>query len=171
MDDKAKIVARARWLDRLATGDRFLLGGVLGLPVRVGLSALGEAAAVRLSETIKARLRHTMFAALVRRSPSWIAGKSSGALSSTLVEQVEALDGYFARYLPAMVQAAILPLAFAVVVFPIDWIVWLLFLVTAPLIPVFMALAGWGAEAASRSQASALNRLSARFADLFERHR
>ena len=44
MDDKAKIVARARWLDRLATGDRFLLGGVLGLPVLSGALLLAQAA-------------------------------------------------------------------------------------------------------------------------------
>ena len=36
---------------------------------------------------------------------------------------------------------------------PLDWMVALLLLITAPLIPVFMALAGWGAEAASRRQA------------------
>ncbi len=82
-----------------------------------------------------------------------------------MLEQVEALDGYFTRYLPAMVQAALLPVGFAVVAFSVDWIVGLLFLISAPLIPVFMALAGWGAEAASRSQAAALNRLSGRFAD------
>ncbi len=46
-----------------------------------------------------------------------------------------------------MVQAALLPLAFAIVIFPVDWVVAVIFLVTAPLIPVFMALVGWGAEA------------------------
>ncbi|MDB5542112.1 MAG: transporter ATP-binding protein [Devosia sp.] len=140
-----------------------VLGAILA--VRIGLGALGEAAAVRLGEAIKARLRVAMVRDLLSRAPVWTASKSSGALSSTVLEQVEGLDGYFARYLPALVQAAILPLAFAAVAFSVDWIVGLLFLITAPLIPVFMALAGWGAELASRAQASALNRLSGRFAD------
>ncbi len=140
-----------------------LLGVIL--IVRIGLGAIGEILSVRFAETIKAGLRRAMFGDLLHRPPVWTAGRSSGALSSALIEQVEALDGYFARYLPAMVQAGLLPLAFAIVIFPIDWVVGVLFLVTAPLIPVFMALAGWGAEAASRSQATALNRLSARFAD------
>jgi ATP-binding cassette subfamily C protein CydD len=135
------------------------------LLVRLALGATGDALATRFSEGIKSALRSTMFRALMLRAPVWTAGKSSGALSSALIEQVEALDGYFARYLPAMVQAALLPLAFAIVILPVDWVVAVLFLCTAPLIPVFMALAGWGAEAASRSQASALNRLSGRFAD------
>ena len=64
-----------------------------------------------------------------------------------------------------MAQAALLPLAFAVVMLPVDWVVALLFLVTAPLIPLFMALVGWGAEAASRQQAAALGRLGGYFAD------
>jgi ATP-binding cassette subfamily C protein CydD len=64
-----------------------------------------------------------------------------------------------------MVQAALLPVAFAAVAFPFDWLVALLFLVTAPLIPVFMALVGWGAQAATERQAAALSRLGGRFAD------
>ena len=135
------------------------------LAVRAGLAMGGEVLSVRLAEAIKSGLRRSIFADLMSRRPIWSAGRSSGALSSTVVEQVEALDGYFARYLPALVQAGLLPIAFAVVILPVDWVVAVLFLFTAPLIPVFMALAGWGAEAASRSQASALNRLSALFAD------
>ncbi|MGV3491902.1 MAG: thiol reductant ABC exporter subunit CydD [Devosia sp.] len=140
-----------------------LLATILG--VRIALSVVGEMLAVRLSESVKSNLRGSMFRDLLQRAPVWTAGRSSGALSSVLIEQVEALDGFFARYLPAMVQATLLPLAFAIVIFPVDWVVAVLFLVTAPLIPVFMALAGWGAEAASRRQATALNRLSGRFAD------
>jgi ATP-binding cassette subfamily C protein CydD len=135
------------------------------LVVRLSLGAIGEICATRFSEGIKSALRSTMFRSLMARAPVWTAGKSSGALSSAVIEQVEALDGYFARYLPAMMQAGLLPIAFAVVILPIDWVVAVLFLCTAPLIPVFMALAGWGAEAASRRQAGALSRLSARFAD------
>lgn len=208
MDDKDKIVAQGRWLNRLAGHDRPLLAAVLGLPmlagallvaqalllagllhraivdgtptaallpqvallggiivIRIGLGGLGEVAAVRFGEAIKQKLRAGLVVDLLQRLPTWTAAKSSGALSSTVLEQVEALDGYFTRYLPAMVQAAILPVAFAAIAFSVDWIVGLLFLISAPLIPVFMALAGWGAEAASRSQAAALNRLSGRFAD------
>jgi len=208
MDDKAKIAAQGRWLNRLAMADRPLLAAVLGLPllagallvaqalvlasllhraivegagvaallpdvlvlatillIRIGLGALGEAAAIGFGEAIKQRLRAALVGDLLQRQPLWTASKSSGALSSTVLEQVEALDGYFTRYLPAMVQAAILPIAFAAIAFSVDWIVGLLFLISAPLIPVFMALVGWGAEAASRSQAAALNRLSGRFAD------
>jgi ATP-binding cassette subfamily C protein CydD len=104
-------------------------------------------------------------AALLAKMPVWTAARSSGALSAVLVEQVEALEGYLVRYLPAMLQATILPLAFAAILFRTDWMVGLLLILTVPLIPLFMALAGWGAEAASKQQAEALSRLSGRFAD------
>lgn len=135
------------------------------LAVRIGLGAAGEVLAVGAGEGIKQGLRATFAASLMRQRPQWFAQRSTGALAATVVDQVDALEGYFVRYLPAAVQATILPIAFAAIALPIDWVVGLLLLVTAPLIPVFMALAGWGAEAASRAQASALNRLSGRFAD------
>ena len=140
-----------------------LFAGVLAL--RIALGFAGDLSAAASSESVKLDLRGRLVAALLARPPSWTASRSGGALSSIIVEQVEAMDGYLTRYLPAMAQAALLPIAFVVVVLPIDWMVALLFIVTVPLIPVFMALAGWGAEAASQRQASALSRLSGYFAD------
>lgn len=139
------------------------IGGAIVL--RLLLAGLGEAVGIGVAERIKFELRRRLAAKLAASSPEWSASRSSGMLSAAMVDQVEALDGFFARFLPASVQAAILPLAFAAAVMPVDWVVGLLFLVTAPLIPLFMALVGWGAEAATRAQASALARLSGHFAD------
>ncbi|MET3901259.1 ATP-binding cassette subfamily C protein CydD [Devosia sp. UYZn731] len=145
-------------------GSRVALLGLV-LLTRMLIAVIAEVLAVRAAEAIKARLRQTLGRHLLDQAPTWTAARSSGALSSAMIEQSEALDGYFVRYLPAMVQATVLPLAFAAVALPIDWMVALIFLFTAPLIPVFMALAGLGAEAAGKAQASALSRLSGRFAD------
>jgi ATP-binding cassette subfamily C protein CydD len=133
--------------------------------VRTFVSALGERVALRAAERIKLWLRTALFARLMARHPVWTDAGSSGALSTALVEQVEAVEGFFARFYPTMIQATLLPVAFAAVALPFDWLVALLFIVTAPLIPVFMALVGWGAEAATERQADALSRLGGRFAD------
>jgi ATP-binding cassette subfamily C protein CydD len=133
--------------------------------VRVLASALGERVALGAAERIKRALRTMLFARLMARQPVWTDARSSGALSTALVEQVEAVEGFFARFYPTMIQATLLPIAFAAVALPFDWLVALLFIVTAPLIPVFMALVGWGAEAATERQADALSRLGGRFAD------
>ncbi len=48
------------------------------------------------------------------RGPEWFRNRPSGILASQLVDSVESLGGYFARFLPAMLAAAVLPIAFAV---------------------------------------------------------
>src|SRR5690606_16596262 len=61
--------------------------------------------------------------------------------------------------------AALVPLALVLAVLPVDSIVSLILLLSTPLIPLFMALVGWGAEAASREQQQTTLRLSGFFAD------
>ena len=139
---------------------------VLGLlALRAGLGALGEQAGIVAAEAIKRHLRQALFTHLVARSPRSADAPASGVAAAAIVDQVEALDGYFARYLPAALQAALLPLIFGAIILPLDWVAGLLFLVTAPLIPAFMALVGWGAQLATERQARALSHLSGRFAD------
>ncbi|CAM4333521.1 thiol reductant ABC exporter subunit CydD [Kerstersia similis] len=133
--------------------------------VRAILTWVGERAGIRAAERIKVLVRQSLFADMLARGPQWTRGQASGALASVMVEQVEAFDGFFSRYLPTMVSGTFLPVAFAIVVLPVDVVAGLLLLLTAPLIPVFMALVGWGAEAASRRHLEAFARLSGFFAD------
>src|SRR5690606_23379010 len=135
------------------------------LAIRAGLGALGEQAGIAAAERIKQHLRQALFQTLLARSPCDADKASSGLAAAAIVDQVEALDGYFARYLPAALQAALLPLVFGAIILPLDWVAGVLFLVTAPLIPIFMALVGWGAQIATDRQAQALSHLSGRFAD------
>lgn len=135
------------------------------LVTRAALGALGEQAGITAAEAIKRNLRQVLFSRLVSRSPREDGAAPSGVASAAIVDQVEALDGYFAHYLPAALQAALLPLVFGAIILPLDWVAGILFLVTAPLIPVFMALVGWGAQIATDRQAQALSRLSGRFSD------
>lgn len=140
-----------------------LISGLL--VVRAGLGALGEQAGIAAAERIKRHLRQALFQHLLARSPRDAEAAPSGMAAAAIVDQVEALDGYFARYIPAALQAALLPLVFGAIILPLDWVAGVLFLVTAPLIPIFMALVGWGAQIATDRQARALSHLSGRFAD------
>lgn len=149
-------------VETLAPGIVLILGLLL---VRAALAAIGDRAGTAAAETIKAHVRAALFSHLLARSPRLAEQAQSGAASAAIVDQVEALDGFFARYLPAMIGATVLPIAFGAIILPLDWLAGLLFLVTAPLIPVFMALAGWGAQIATNRQARALSLLSGRFAD------
>jgi ATP-binding cassette subfamily C protein CydD len=142
-----------------------ICGFAVLLVLRTALAFAAEWAGSAAAEKIKRTLRDSLIARLLDHRPDWVRARSSGALASTVVDQVEALDGFFSRFLPATIQAAFLPVAFAAAVMPFDWVVGLLFLFTAPMIPLFMALVGFGAQAASDAQANALSRLSEYFAD------
>ncbi len=149
-------------IEALAPGIMLILGLLL---TRAALAAIGDRAGTTAAETIKLQVRTTLFSRLLSRSPRAAEQPQSGAASAAIIDQIDALDGFFARYLPAMIQASVLPIAFGAIILPLDWLAGLLFLVTAPLIPVFMALAGWGAQIATNRQARALSLLTGRFAD------
>ncbi|MBV0932168.1 thiol reductant ABC exporter subunit CydD [Marinobacterium weihaiense] len=142
-----------------------LLAALLG---RAALGVLREWAGQNSSIAIRRQLRGDLLHALSRLGPAYSSGQRSGALGSELLEQVEALDGFFSRYLPQMALAAMLPLVILAFVFPVNWAAGLIFLLTAPLVPVFMALVGTRAAEANRRNFSALSRLSAHFLDVVQ---
>lgn len=135
------------------------------IAIRAVLLWSGEQAASSAAENIKQQLRHQFFTQLLARGPAWSKQTPAGSLAVAILDQVQALDGYLQRFLPATIAAVFLPLAFVVAVLPVDWVVALLFLFTAPMIPVFMALIGMRAEAANQKHQQVLSRLSGVFAD------
>lgn len=141
----------------------FAIAGVM--IIRALLLWSGQRAASRAVEEIKQELRLQIFSTMLQRGPAWTKQTPSGGLSSVLIEQVEALDGYLRNFMPAMYAAALLPIVFTLAVLPTDWIVALLFIVSAPLIPMFMALIGWGAEAVNKKHQTVLSQLSGVFGD------
>ncbi|HDH9217520.1 TPA: cysteine/glutathione ABC transporter permease/ATP-binding protein CydD, partial [Escherichia coli] len=68
-------------------------------------------------------------------------------------------------YLPQMYLATIVPILILITVFPVNWVAGLILFITAPLIPLFMALVGLGAADANRRNFLALGRLSGNFLD------
>lgn len=152
-----------------------LLWGLLGVFIgRAGLAWAAEGAAFAAAAMIKRAVRDQLFRRLQQLGPARLglsAGETAseaagtGALVSSLVEGVEALEGYYARYLPQRTLAALIPLAILAVVLPVDWVSALVLLLTAPLIPIFMVLIGEGAERLSQRQWRTLARLSARLLD------
>ena len=100
--------------------------------------------------------------------PAYLKGERSGEMVNTLVDGVEALENYYAKYLPAMSLVVFIPLSILVFVFPIDWISGLVMLGTAPLIPFFMILIGKGTESLNKKQWRELARMSAHFLDMIQ---
>ncbi|PBI79783.1 cysteine/glutathione ABC transporter permease/ATP-binding protein CydD [Rahnella victoriana] len=114
---------------------------------------------------IRQEMRKLVLDRLEKLGPAWIRGKPAGSWASIILEQIEDMQDYYSRYLPQIALAGIIPLLILVSVFPINWAAGLILLVTAPLIPLFMALVGMGAADANRRNFVALARLSGNFLD------
>lgn len=146
-----------------------LLWALLGLFVlRAALSWAGELVAFRASARIKTYLREQLLKHLLQLGPVAIAGERSADIASTMIEGVEALEPYFSRYLPQMALVSLIPLAILIVVFPEDWISGLILLITGPLVPFFMVLVGYAAEAVNQRQWRKMLLMSAHFLDVVQ---
>lgn len=114
---------------------------------------------------IKVAVRDRLLEHIHHLGIAWQRSVPTGDVVSTLIDAVEAMEGYFGQYLPQTALAVAIPGAILVVVAPVDWISGLLLLVTAPLIPVFMILIGRGAERLNQRQWRRMGRLSGHFLD------
>lgn len=135
------------------------------LPLRGILIYAQEVLAQQASLAVRRQLRRRLTEHLMRLGPVWLAGRHSASLSHQVVEQVEALDGYFARFHVQQILAVLLPLMILGVTLYLDWLAALFLLLAAPLIPLFMALVGMGAERLNQAQFAAVSRLSGHFID------
>jgi ATP-binding cassette subfamily C protein CydD len=92
--------------------------------------------------------------------------RDTGAVITLVTRGLDALDAYFARYLPQLVLAALIPAVVLVRLVGADLIATVTIALTLPLIPVFMALVELQTEAANRRQFRLLARLSHHFLDV-----
>src|SRR5205823_4477380 len=102
----------------------------------------------------------------VRMQPTAVDGVDSAEIATVGVQGVEALEGYFARYLPQVVLAAVVPLLVIAWVAVVDLESALIMLLTLPLVPVFMWLIGRYTEHRTRERWDALRLLSTHFLDV-----
>jgi thiol reductant ABC exporter CydD subunit len=125
-----------------------------------------EMAAHRASAAVKTQLRERLLTHLVRLGPGWLTGQKGGELTTLATRGIDALDGYFARYLPQLVLAAVVPVIVLAWLLPADLLATLTIAVTLPLIPVFLALVGLTTEARNRRSFRMLARLAHHFLDV-----
>ncbi|MCG8689245.1 MAG: cysteine/glutathione ABC transporter permease/ATP-binding protein CydD [Desulfobacterales bacterium] len=135
------------------------------IPVRAILAFARERSAFESGRRLRLQIRNAVLDKLEELGPAFIKGKPAGSWASIVLEQVEDLHDFYARYLPQMMLAGFVPATILVAVFPLNWAAGLILLVTAPLIPLFMILVGMGAASANRKHFSALERLSGHFMD------
>ncbi|HSM55714.1 MAG TPA: thiol reductant ABC exporter subunit CydD [Candidatus Sulfomarinibacteraceae bacterium] len=165
----SRIVSRAF----LEGAGRSELGGLFVLLLAaIGLRALNQAGvrvtADAVAVRVKADLRRRVVDHLLALGPAYTQGERSGELALAATEGIEALDSFFREYVPALFTAVLVPLAILIVVLPIDWLTFLVLLLTAPLIPIFMVLIGQAAGALARRRYAQLGQMSAHFLDVMQ---
>lgn len=169
------IVAFAWLLTRVITG---AIGGmplpevtvILGwlavvVAVRAVLVWTREAVASRAAARVQQQLREQVVAAVGVLGPEWLETRNSAALALTAGRGLEALEAYFGRYLPQLVQTVVVTPIILAVTWWSDWISGLTVLLTLPLIPIFMILIGLATRSLQDRQWRTLQSLATRFAD------
>ncbi len=143
-----------------------LLGVFAALALaRAAVGVASERAAFGTGVSARRRLRTEALGGLLAAGPALLRERHSGELVATVIDRIEALDAFFARWMPASRLAILGPALVAVIVLAIDPVGGLILVGAGLIVPVGMALSGLGAAKASRQQFSAMGRLQARFLD------
>jgi len=133
--------------------------------VKLVVTWLTDWAGVKASSTVKFQLRQKVLHALGKR-PGSSSTMSVGETSALLLDGLDALDGYFGKYLPQLVQVAITTPALVLLFWTADPISALVLTVTIPLVPVFMILVGLITRDVQQRQLDTLWRLSNHFIEV-----
>ncbi|PWE55932.1 thiol reductant ABC exporter subunit CydD [Metarhizobium album] len=163
-----QVVAALLWLPQ-AAAISYAIGGIAEngslqdafLPVAVVvvvgcLKVLLDAFAARLAfldaRAILSRKRADALQSLAARSPLDRSAPASGLAASVVAEQADMIVPYLSRFQPARLKSTVVPLVIVAAVLPFSWMAALVLFISGPLIPIFMALIGWRAQAASEKQ-------------------
>ena len=157
------VLIHHRGLGQVRTSVGLLLVVVLS---RAMLAWLGERTADRASASAKSDLRSALVERIACLGPAGIDRDRSGRLVVLATSGIDALDSYFARYLPQLFLAVIVPVTVVLVVLGADWISAVIIAVTIPLIPLFMSLVGASTKVRMERQSKLLHGLAGHFLDV-----
>lgn len=118
-----------------------------------------------LGRKVRNQIRQDLINQFEALGPAYLNQSTTGALSTLVIEQVDNLQDFFARYLPQMRLASMAPIIICIAILPFNWAAAAILFCTAPLIPIFMILVGMGAADINRRHFKALAYLSGHFLD------
>jgi thiol reductant ABC exporter CydD subunit len=135
---------------------------------RAALSWCSAVSAGRAAAGVKSQLRRRLLEHVVRLGPAWLSRQQPGDLAVLATRGTDALDPYFAGYLPSLVGAAVIPLCVVAVILSQDLLAGTIVLLTLPLVPVFAALVGLTTRQRTRRSWQTLSTLGGHFLDIME---
>ncbi|MFC0180222.1 heme ABC transporter permease/ATP-binding protein CydD [Thorsellia kenyensis] len=142
-----------------------LIGLFLIFLMRSLLLITREQVGQKIGHTVRKHVRQQLFSLFEKEGPSALQKKAAGSWSIIVIEQIDNLNDYFAKFLPQTQLAISAPICILISVFWFNWAAGVILLFTAPLIPIFMAFVGMGAAEANRKNFQVLAQLSGFFLD------
>jgi ATP-binding cassette subfamily C protein CydCD len=136
--------------------------------IRAVLTWLRTTSAQRSATAVTAELRRMLAGKLLRLGPVRLGRQKAGSLAVAVGHGVDALEPFFARYLPQLALGALVPIVIIAWVARLDWVSAVVFVVTVPLIPVFMVFIGTLADRRTSRRWNALQELGGYFLDVLE---
>lgn len=137
----------------------------LAFSARGALAWVKTEAATRSAVNVRRAIRSELLQRIGENGPLWARRYHTAALGSRVWDQIDALHGYYADYRPQRVLCIIIPLLILIAVFPLNWAAGLILLITAPFIPLNMAMVGIGAQKKHQLQFQEMARMSRHFLD------
>jgi ATP-binding cassette, subfamily C, bacterial CydD len=125
-----------------------------------GTELVGSWAGMRVSTVLRERL----IAAWLRRDAD--SRPEAGRAQALATQGMTSVEPYVARFLPALVSAAFLPLLAIGTLAVVDWPSALIVALTVPLLPVFAALIGRTTQESTQRRWQSLSALSGHFLDV-----
>ncbi|GBR71050.1 thiol reductant ABC exporter subunit CydD [Gluconobacter kanchanaburiensis] len=132
---------------------------------RVLISTLQEIMASSAGIHARRRLRREVLERIIGEGPALLRRHHSATVAATLVDRIEALDGYFARWLPASSLWLVSQWMVVIAVYVENHQAGLILAACCAALPIFQAVFGIATAVASRRQFLAMARLQTRFLD------
>lgn len=143
----------------------YFLGLIIGFGMRAIILWVREKIGFQSGQLLRNHIRQKILDKIHLVGPATINQKPAGSWASIMLEQVENLHNFYARFLPQQSLSAIVPVVILIAVFPLNWAAGLILMITAPLVPLFMIIVGIAAADNSQKNMDTLSRLSAQFLD------
>ena len=143
----------------------YFLGLIIGFGMRAIILWAREKIGFQSGQLLRNHIRQKILDKIHLVGPATINQKPAGSWASIMLEQVENLHNFYARFLPQQSLSGIVPVVIFIAVFPLNWAAGLILMITAPLVPLFMIIVGIAAADNSQKNMDTLSRLSAQFLD------
>ena len=143
----------------------YFLGLIIGFGIRAIILWAREKIGFQSGQLLRNHIRQKILDKIHLVGPATINQKPAGSWASIMLEQVENLHNFYARFLPQQSLSAIVPVVILIAIFPLNWAAGLILMITAPLVPLFMIIVGIAAADNSQKNMDTLSRLSAQFLD------